>query len=180
VPVKRLDNGSRVLETKELNKLANRLKDEFFDHEDAQDKASPYIYELPIGNSGFYDVLVIWNQFAGLDYLQRQEIIRSAYQLLAETKKVPKIQSYEGYTVDEAIQNGAINYELHVNASISDETESASFRNRINSLKLKYGAHSDSTGRLYLGFPRRELAEEVLRQIEAESPNDTWQLFVRD
>ncbi len=127
--------------------------------------AGPVIFEIPLDEADKVDVMVVWDEWAGIRSEDRTDIIREAYQ-----EKADSISLALGLTRQEAIEQGTLPYRVRLMFGPQpDFTES-----ELADAALALGGFPRPDGVVDLRFPTQSTAEEAAQQLGSRLPGSKW------
>ena len=136
----------------------------------APEHGQPIILRKPIGRSGKWSVVVIWDRWFGLPLSERTEIIYEANDAVRDTFGVDAATA-TGLTFGEAASLGYLPYQIQTTLIASDPVSPSDLREAM----IAEGAAATSTG-LALRFATEEAAKAAYRNLQTRVPGPHWML----
>jgi hypothetical protein len=126
----------------------------------------PVIFEIPLGQTNRFDVLVVWHAWSDIPSEIRSEIILEAYK-----NDSARIAQALGVTYQEAIEQHVLPYAVHPMTRAGDIDPK-----KLKSAMLKHGGIDLGGDMVHLRFPTLAMAEEVHRKLCDEEQKGYWSI----
>jgi hypothetical protein len=124
----------------------------------------PVIFEIPFTGTR-YEVLVVWDQWEGVQPDERTEIISEAY-----GDGSIEIAQAMGVTFIEAAEDHLLPYEVRPR----DRGEGEANRANLRKAMMEEGAIARGEDVCLLRFPTRRMAEEAYERLNSKMPEGCW------
>jgi hypothetical protein len=164
---------AKTIPPEQRRSLLEKLKRE---REGPATPGGPVIFEIPIDGPERIDVLVVWEEWQGVQPDDRTGVILEAYADRRDQIRQPMGVTYEEamrdqllpYAVVSQLENEELLSLLIKNDAGRVEPEEAAaekVRSRIRDVKLKHGGIRLPNGSVELRFPARAMADNVHREL---------------
>lgn len=128
----------------------------------------PVVFEIPLAGLR-HDVLVVWEEWDGVQPDERTDIIVEAYSTCSNTRI--EIAQAMGVTRDEAIRDHLLPYLIQPCAREGEVS-----LDDLREAMLKEGGISLGENKVDLRFPTRPMAEAAFERLRKEMPTGYWSL----
>lgn len=175
MPVIRGRFTTGVLTPERRAKLQEQLTDELSGQ---GTPGGPLIFEIPLGCSPRFDVIVIWEEFEGVAAEDRDRMLIEAY---APSGRRHLISTVIGATRQEADEQNLLPYFVFPKSAYRDEPSAVGpiDPTELRGAMLEEGGITLDNGRIALRFPTRAMAEDAQERLTERLPRGKWSISER-